>query len=108
MNEGYPGNPYYPQKFIVFSWGYAENYYKMTDDSCSHRNTFILIRRWEDAEGNTWYTDLEQISNGYRVYTVNRISRDGKTYELMIYPEGLPEEYGMDSSASNYRIYYRQ
>ena len=108
VNEEYAGNTYYPQKFVVFNWGYTENYYKMTDKSCSGRNTFILIERWEDAEGNTWYKDYEQTSNGGRCYYLNRISKDGKTYELMYYPRQLPKENTMDPSAANYRIFYRQ
>ena len=108
INEGYLGNGYYPQKFVVFNWGYTETYFKMGDKSCSGRNTFILIEKWQDRDGNTWYTDYEQTSEGARCFYVNRISKDGQTYELMYYLKKLPKENKIDPSATNYRVFHRQ
>lgn len=108
VNRSYAGNEYYPQKFVVFNWGYTENYHKQTDESYSGRNTFTLIEKWKDEEGNTWYKDFEQTSNGGRCFYINRISKDGNTYELMYYLYKLPKENMIDPSASNYRIFYRQ
>ena len=51
INEGYLGNGYYPQKFVVFNWGYTETYFKMGDKSCSGRNTFILMRNGKTGMG---------------------------------------------------------
>jgi hypothetical protein len=95
------------QKFVYLNWGYAEGFKKAGEEAPYSRFTFILVEKWTDAKGNTWYRELEQ-SLGCKMYLLCRISKDGKTLEQISRSAGFPAESDMGSGYPNYWIYYRK
>jgi hypothetical protein len=58
----------WPQKIIIYDWGYAEGYLKVTDkDPCIKwagwpgipcKWTYTIVDKWTDSEGNIWYREF--------------------------------------------------
>jgi len=108
VNTKYDGTTWKTaQKFVYLNWGYAEGFKKVGDATPFSRSTFILVEKWTDAKGNTWYRELEQ-SLGYKNYLLCRISKDGKTLEQISRSAGFPAESDMGSGYPSYWIFYRQ
>ena len=108
VNTRYAGSNWKTtQKLIHSNWGYGEVFKKADDKDPSTRFTFILVEKWTDATGNTWYRELEQFSAG-RNYFLCRISRDGRTLERIMRTSGFPAESDMGPGYPNYWIYYRK
>ncbi len=108
VNEDYAGTADYPKKFNMYKWGYSESYYKAGGEDLSSTSTYILVEKWEDADGNVWYKDFEQTPGGGQYYFLIKISKDGSTFESMGDMSNFPKENSMNPNRRNYRIFYRQ
>jgi len=95
------------QKFVYSTWGYAEGFKKAGDETPFSRFTFILVEKWTDVKGSTWYRELEQAS-GCKNYLLCRISKDGKTMEQISRSAGFPAESDLTPGYPNYWIFYRK
>jgi hypothetical protein len=95
------------QKFVYSNWGYAEGFKKVSDETPFSKFTFILVEKWTDAKGNTWYRELEQGKAG-KNYLLCRISKDGTTLEQIWRSSAFPAESDMGSGYPNYWIFYRK
>ncbi len=105
FNKEYTG-PRAVQKRIYYSWGYIENFHQVADEKASSRATFILVEKWIDAKGNTWYRVLEQALGG-KGYVLSKISKDGKMIEQIWRSSGFPAESDLTPQYPNYWTYRR-
>lgn len=108
VNSKYPGTLMYAQKWVYYEWGYGELFLRTSDKDPSSRNTFILVEKWEDNDGNTWYKELDILPNGERFFCLNRISSDGDTFEEIWGIGDFPKESEMNPASSSYHVYYRE
>ena len=108
VNPEYAGTTWKTlQKFVYFSWGDAESFKKVSDEKRFGTFNFILVEKWADSKGNTWYRELEQ-AKGVRNYGLCRISKDGKTMEAVFRSSGFPAESDLGPNSPNYYLFHRQ
>jgi hypothetical protein len=84
VNKEYANQRHTFPKFVYHDWGYAEGFKQVGDETATVKFTFILVEKWTDSKGNTWYK--EQI---YR-------------------SQGFPVESDLSPKYSNYWIFRRQ
>jgi hypothetical protein len=108
VNTDYAGTTWKTaQKFVYYYWGDAEGFKKAADETPFSKFNFILVEKWADAKGNTWYRELEQ-AKGVRNFGLCRVSKDGKTLEQIFRSSGFPAEGDMGPSYPNYYLFHRQ
>ncbi len=107
INEKYEGSGKHLQKRVYTSWGYGESFKKIIDEKPSFRFTYILVEKWTDSKGNTWYKELEQML-GQKNFILVKVSKDGNTLESIFRSVGFPKEEEMNSSQPSYLIYRKQ
>ena len=106
VNEKYGvTEAYEDQKWIFYEWGYAEAYHRLSDKNPSSKGTYILVEKWQDADGNLWYKEIDLLPGGQRFYSIDKISDDGKKLESWLTYNGFPD---LIPNSNPYRIYYRQ
>ena len=108
-------NPNYPQQKAVRSPdGTWQNFSYPTDTVPFASGTFQLVKKWKDADGNTWYHENFRVLKG--VYTFNaqqldKIEKSGKVWEAMYIEvprfdsENYPKQ--LDPKSESYSIFYR-
>jgi hypothetical protein len=112
VNKEYSGTRLvHPQKLVFRFWGYEEEYTNIADNNSSYQDTFILVDKWTDSEGNIWYKVYEQ--NGqmkYGWFSLVKISKGRTVFEYIFnsYPLMWPKEADMNPDNPQYRIYYHQ
>jgi hypothetical protein len=109
INKDYSGNlAEYAQKWVYRAWGYAEAYNRAADANPSLRWTFILVEKWEDSFGNTWYKEFDQSSDEIS-YLLVRVSSDRRKLEVMINLRAFPAESEMNpKDYDKYRVFFRE
>jgi hypothetical protein len=106
VNEKYGvTEAYSDQKWIYYNWGYIETYQRLSDKNPSHKCTYILVEKWQDADGNLWYKEIDLCPGEERSYWIDKISDDGKTLEVWRTYNGFPN---LIPNSNPYRIFYRQ
>jgi hypothetical protein len=107
INMDYSGDAFQAQKIVMSHWGYYEIYPLVENLTASSTGTFILVDKWIDTEGNTWYKDY--VRNASRVmFELDKISNNGTIWEYVYYSQAFPTEEQMNPDGPNYHIYYRQ
>jgi hypothetical protein len=107
INTTYTGHTN-AQRIDMFDWGYWEEYAKVTD-TFSINGTFIIVDKWTDSEGNTWYKEYIRMRNGlYADFELDRISKSGTVWEYVFGYDDFPTADNMNSKNPYYRIYYRE
>lgn len=107
INKDYANKPKTFPKFVYYTWGYAEGFKQVSDETAAAKFTFILVEKWTDSKGNTWYKELEQ-AKGAKNFLLCRIRKDGTTLEQIYRSSGFPAEGDMSPSYPNYWIFRRQ
>jgi hypothetical protein len=108
INKEYAGTDWRTtQKNVNHSWGDAESFLKIADEKPFGRFTYILVEKWTDSKGNTWYKELEQRLGG-KSFHLCRVSKDGNTLEKIWRSAGFPTESDMNPKFPNYWIFHRQ
>jgi hypothetical protein len=111
LNENYEGqSSESAQKTIYYKWGYGEIFKKISDADITGKFTFILVEKWTDSDGSTWYKEFDLMSYGMRFYCLTKISKDGKTLETIssIGVTEFPTESDLNPDRASYRILYRR
>ena len=108
INEEYGNRQYFDQKWIFYNWGYFEAYHKISDERFSDSGGYILVEKWQDADGNVWHKELDLDKSGGHYYWLDKISNDGTTLEAVLNFSDFPKESELNPSNSWYRIYHRQ
>ena len=112
VNKEYSGTrEVHPQKLVFRFWGYEEEYNNIADNNSSYQDTFFLVDKWTDSEGNIWYKVYAQ--NGQMksgLFGLVKISKGGTVFESIntLYPMMWPTVADMNQDNPQYRIYYRQ
>lgn len=110
VNTDYDGSTWREaQKWVFKNWGMGGLYQKVSDEKPQFDWTFILVEKWVDSKGATWYKDFHQNPSATHLLLA-RVSPDGKTLEwVMGYGDFLREsDLEQKSSANWYRIFYRK
>jgi hypothetical protein len=122
INMDYSGDAFQCQKIVMSHWGYYEIYPLVENLTASQTGTFILVDKWIDTEGNTWYKDYVRDAS-HVMFELDKISNNGTIWEYVYYsqafptedqmsPDGpsqdFPTEDQMNPDGPNYHIYYRQ
>jgi hypothetical protein len=106
VNEKYGVTAVYEdQKWIFYNWGYGETYQRLSDKNPSKKFTYILVEKWQDADGNLWYKEIDLVPGEERSYWIEKISDDGKTLESWRTYDGFPD---VIPNSNPYWIHYRQ
>ena len=102
-------NPgFYSQKYILYDWGYFEEYEKPTSEY-PYPGTFIIVDKWTDSEGNIWYKEYVRERNEMNpTFELDKISKDGTVWEFVFAYNDFPKADTMNSKNPYYRIYYRE
>jgi hypothetical protein len=91
--------------------------YMFKDDSSTYQEaTEQIASKWTDSDGNIWYQTFGTMTSGpykgIKYQDLHKLSKDATVNEFQFKapvfsfsPNGYPKE--LDSSNSNYRIYYR-
>jgi hypothetical protein len=99
------------QKWVFRFWGYAEQYNNIADNVSVFQNTFFLVDKWSDSEGNICYkVYIQEGSYKYGWFAFVKISMGGTVFEYTdaAYPLMWPTEADLNPDNPKYRIYYRQ
>ena len=112
VNKEYSGTllAYY-QKWVFRFWGYAKQYNNVADKLSVFQNTFFLVDKWSDSEGNIWYKIyIQEGSWKYGWFAVVKFSKGGTVFEYTdaAYPLMWPSEADLEPDNPKYRIYHRQ
>jgi hypothetical protein len=109
VNTEYSGAAYWPQKFVDYPWGSYEVYMKATLQTPSFRGSGIIVDKWIDAEGNTWYKMYSRenwSTKGF--FALEKINKDGNSKEYVWSLDDFPTEADLNLDNPRYRIHYRQ
>jgi hypothetical protein len=102
------------QKVVISSDGTVKLFSSLGDTTPVSDRTFELVKKWKDADGNTWYHEDFRVLHG--VYTYNgqqldKIDKSGKVWEAIFIEVGKfdPNSYPttLDPKSESYGIYYR-
>jgi hypothetical protein len=101
----------WPQKVVIYDWGYSEYYDKITDkDPCIAgwagwpcKATFTIVDKWTDSEGNIWYKLYTQQPKLQRWFELDKISKNGTVWESKSSSMFWYKELDINKA-----IYYRQ
>ena len=111
VNTEYSGGSYMPQKFVDYYWGGYDIYMLATNKTPDYRGCGIIVDKWKDAAGNTWYKkyNLEDWTTN-AIWAIVKVSKDGKVKEFVWQYFDFPSENDMNSknTAMHYHIYYKQ
>ena len=122
INMDYSGDSFQSQKIVMSHWGHWEIYPLVGNLTAVHTGTFILVDKWIDTEGNTWYKDYVRDS-WHVMFELDKISNNGTIWEYVYYDfpyltkdqmspddpsQDFPTEDQMNPDGPNYHIYYRQ
>jgi len=70
------------QKVNIWNWGLVETYSEVGDSKPWSRETMIMLAKWKDAEGATWYRTYEKIEGAVTpTLYLYKVSQDGKMLE---------------------------
>jgi beta-lactamase regulating signal transducer with metallopeptidase domain len=109
VNLDYPGNKDFAQKWSLYRYGVFERYYREGSAAAERRRTFFFIEKWQDAEGNVWYTTNEMGAGATTTYFVlYRISKGGSVLETVWSTQGYPRPGDLEPENGKYRIMYRK
>jgi hypothetical protein len=112
-NEQNSGDIYHPQKMVVTPDRYTL-YYKISDSVPCMDNTWRIVSKWTDSEGNVWYKIFGGgIGNweGHNWLELDKLSKSGTVWERALSPvrdfdpRFYPRE--IDPNHPYYRILYR-
>jgi hypothetical protein len=111
VNTEYSGQEQWPQKFINYRWGSYDVFMQAKLQNPSFKGSGIIVDKWEDAEGNTWYKMYSRenwTSKGF--FAVEKINKDGNVEEFVWKFGSFPTEDDLNSKNEimHYRVYYRQ
>jgi len=97
------------QKYIIYQWGYWENFGKKEINVYMHRGTLQISDKWTDSKGNTLYKAFV-INEDFPTarYDLGRISKDGSRWEYAYSYSDFPTESDLNTENTYYLIYYRQ
>jgi hypothetical protein len=108
-------NPNYAQQKVVRSAdGTWQNFAYTGDTVPSESGTFQLVKKWKDADGNTWYHEDFKVLKGVYTYNAQRldkIDKSGKVWETMFMEvarfdtDSYPKQ--LDPKSESYGIFYR-
>jgi hypothetical protein len=122
INMDYSGDSAQAQKIVMSHWGHYEIYTLVKNLTANYTGTFILVDKWIDPEGNTWYKDYVRNAS-HVMFELDKISNNGTIWEYVYYsqahptedqkstdgtPRGFPTEAQMNPGGPHYHIYYRQ
>ena len=111
VNTKYDGGPYIPQKLVDYHWGSYDVFMIATYKTLSFKGSGIIVDKWTDAEGNTWYKNYNRedwTTKGF--FALEKISKDGNVKEFVWRYNDFPSEDDLNSKNldMHYRIYYKQ
>ena len=106
INESYLGLADHNPKWVFHNWGYGETFDNVSDNSPTYRWTYILVEKWKDADGNTWYKRYDQHVTGCRECYLVKINKNGSILEFMYYGTRFPDKLKLDQDSDQYRIFY--
>ena len=108
-------NPNYAQqKLVISADGTWKSFNYPSDTVAVISGTFQLVKKWKDAEGNTWYDEDFRVLKG--VYTFNaqqldKIDKSGKALEAIFVEVGQfdPKSYPkqLDPKSESYSVFNR-
>ena len=108
INEEYNSTAYKGKKRL-YPWGYYEDYRPADSEVVLYKGTFVIVDKWTDLEGNTWYKTYYRISGSSTViHELDKISNNGNTWEYAYTTTHFPSESKLYPDNTRYRIYYRQ
>jgi hypothetical protein len=109
VNSEYAGTYWKDAQKLVFStWGRLQTFMKLADEKPLSEGTFILVEKWLDPEGNTWYKEFWQFYQAKGFSTV-KISKDNNTMEG-VGAYGFVKESDVNPSTTKggYFIFHRE
>jgi hypothetical protein len=107
-NSGGPGKP---QKIVSHPWGAYDIYMLATNKTPNYRGSRIIVDKWLDSKGNTWYKIYNRENwTDKAIWALERVNKDGKFKEYVWSHIDFPSEADLNSknAAANYGIMYRQ
>ena len=111
LNTENSGGPGKPQKIVSNYWGSYDIYMLATHKTPDYTGSRIIIDKWTDAEGNTWYKIYNRENWTYKaIWALERVNKDGKFKEYVWSFIDIPSEEDLNSKKTtmNYGIMYRQ
>jgi hypothetical protein len=98
-----------PEKLVYTDWGGWEGYVNAADKIPAFKGTAILVDKWTDSQGCTWYKEYWRAAghiSGF--FCLDRISRDGKALECVEDVIMWPAEEDLISKSYRYTMYHRR
>ena len=102
--------PEFPPKLILYPWGLVEQFAHVDDAVASWTGTSIIVQRWVDDSGSTWYREYRRGSQapGFRPYFLDKVSGDETTLESVSSNSGWPSPSELGASANPSYVIYRR
>ena len=86
-----------------------EIYMEVEHDYVSYKGTSWIVDKWVDSKGNVWYKEIWRENwTKSLMYALDKVSKDGSTLEYVWGYNDFPTEADLNTSNSNYKIYYSQ
>lgn len=102
--------PEFPGKLILYPWGLVEQFAGPSDAAATWTGTSIIVERWTDEEGNTWYREYRRGSQapGFASFVLDRVSADETVLESVSGPSAWPRPSELGASVNpTYVKYWR-
>jgi hypothetical protein len=102
---------FYP-KLVIHSWGLVEYFGSVDDDLYDWRGASIIVSKWVDESGATWYREFSRCSiKGFyagHAFNLFRVSGQGTVLEFIYGNLGWPEPRDLDPATNPTYVKYRR
>ncbi|MBN1837429.1 MAG: hypothetical protein JW820_16360 [Spirochaetales bacterium] len=111
VNPGYE-LPGCAARLTIHPWGLVEWFACVADTAPSRIGTSLIVERWTDEGGNTFYREYRQVraqeSEGGYAFVLARVSRDEQRLEFVVGAYGWPTQAEIDPGLNPTYATYRR
>jgi len=111
VNPGLRLPLFYP-KLVISPWGLVEYFGSLEDDRYDWRGVSLIVSKWVDEEGSTWYREFSRCSmKGFyagHAFNLVRVSAQGSVLEFVYGNLGWPEPRELDPDMNPTYVRYRR
>jgi len=106
------GPPGPAPKVVIYAWGLVEWFAGTADRTSSWVGTSIVVEKWIDDQGNTWYKEFRRDSRGSpyggQAFVLDRIGSDGLMLDSIYGASGWPSPSEMVPRRNPTYVTYRR
>jgi hypothetical protein len=106
------GSPSPAPKLVIYAWGLVEWFAGASDKTSSWVGTSIVVEKWMDEQGDTWYKEFRRDSGGSlsggQAFVLDRVGSNGMVLESIYGTSGWPSPSEMAPGRNPTYVTYRR